>query len=298
MPPSFSAEHACVGAVLAWARPLIGLPHARLLLCHVLDCPPPFVIAHPEHALTLAQQATFKAVVQRAVAGEPVAYLLGQREFYGRLFAVGPGVLIPRPETEHLIDEALAQLKDHPAPCVLDMGTGSGCVAITLALEWQKQGKRARVWASERAGEALAFARRNADALHAAVHFCQGDWFEALAHAHEKARGGEKPEPPARFDLIVSNPPYIAETDPHLGQGDLRFEPQTALASGPQGLDALTHLIDHAPAYLVAGGGLLLEHGFDQAAPVREHLKARGFDAVFSRQDLAGIERITGGFAV
>jgi release factor glutamine methyltransferase len=282
-----------VEAGLQWARPQMGLAQARLLLCHVMGCTPTFLVAHPESPVAAEAMSDFQTAVAQRVAGVPLAYLLGSREFYGRAFAIGEGALIPRPETEHLVDEALDCLRSKTTSTVLDMGTGSGCVAITLALEAQAQGITTQVWASDVSEMALNWAIHNAQALKAPVRFLRGSWFEAL-------KNPQNPMPmhhpvPALFDLIVSNPPYIADQDPHLGEGDLRFEPQSALASGPEGRDALRELMDQAPCHLAPGGFLIVEHGFDQASWVRSALHARGFRGVFSRRDLAGIERITGG---
>jgi release factor glutamine methyltransferase len=239
--------------------------------------PRAWLIAHDTDAAGETRSAQFEALLTRRLAGEPVAYLTGIREFYGRPFEVSPAVLIPRPDTELLVEQALARLAVDAAADVLDLGTGSGCIAITLALERP----RARVTAVDRSAAALAIAERNADKLDARVELLPSDWFDAL--------GGR------RFDLIVSNPPYVAAADPHLARGDVRFEPLSALAAGPDGLDDLTRLIGGARAHLRPGGTLLLEHGYDQADAVQGLLRANGIGRPQSWADLAGILRVSGG---
>lgn len=269
---------ASVGQVLAAARRQIPAAEARLLLQHVLACSHAQLAAYPERRLDAAAAARFAELVARREQGEPVAYLLGEREFYGRRFALGPAVLIPRPETELLVDLALARLRETAGPVrVLDLGTGSGVLAVTLALEHGN----ARVTAVEDSAAALALARENAKNLGAAVEMLRGDWFSALAQR--------------RFDLIVSNPPYIAAGDPHLTQGDLRFEPAGALTDGSaDGLASIRRIIVAAPAYLEPGGWLLLEHGYDQAERVRELFHEGPWCAAISCADINGIERVTG----
>jgi release factor glutamine methyltransferase len=236
-----------------------------------------WLIAHDRDAVETDRVTRFEALLARRLAGEPVAYITGVREFYGRPFRVTPAVLIPRPDTELLVEQALARLPPE-APCaVLDLGTGSGCIAVTLALERPN----ARVSAVDRAADALAIARENAARLGAAVEWLAGDWFGALDGR--------------RFDIIVGNPPYVAANDPHLARGDVRFEPAGALASGADGLDDLRHLITHAPRHLQAGGSLLLEHGYDQAEAVRACLAAHAYTDIASWTDLAGIARVSGG---
>jgi release factor glutamine methyltransferase len=249
---------------------------ARVLAGYAWNAASAWLVAHATDTPDAAARAGFEAVLARRLAGEPVAYITGRREFYGRTFEVDPAVLIPRPETEHLVELALERMPPAEAPSVLDLGTGSGCVAITLALERP----RARITAVDRSPAALAVARRNADILNATVEFLDSDWFAAL--------GGR------RFDLIVANPPYVARDDPHLARGDLRFEPPSALAAGGDGLDDLRALAAAAPAHLAPGGWLLLEHGRDQATAVRRLLHAAGFAAPATWTDLAGQPRITG----
>jgi release factor glutamine methyltransferase len=249
-----------------------------VLLCHVLRRESAYLAAHPEALLTAAQEADFRTLVARREAGEPVAYLTGEREFFGHRFRVSPAVLIPRPETEGLVERALEHIPADRPSAVLDLGTGSGCIAISIALARPQ----ARVYALDCSSEAVALARENAAALGAPnVRFSVGDWFQAVA--------GEA------FDTIVANPPYIAVCDPHLAQGDLRFEPPHALCAGADGLDAIRHIVAQSPVRLTPGGWLFLEHGFDQAREVRAFMLTAGFDGVSSVADLAGIERVTGG---
>ncbi len=249
---------------------------ARLLLAAALELPVEALIAHPERAVDDAAAGRFAALCARRVQGEPVAYLLGSREFYGRLFEVSPAVLVPRPETELLAQLALPRLKARPAPRALDLGTGSGCVAITLALECPA----ARVVATDRSEAALEVASRNARRLGAGVAFVLGDWYENLA---------------GRFDLIVANPPYVAEADPHLA--GLRHEPRDALVAGADGLADLRRIVAGARAHLNCGGSLAVEHGHDQGASVRGLFARAGFSGIETHHDLAGIERACTGTA-
>jgi release factor glutamine methyltransferase len=265
------------------ASPLPRL-EARLLLQRALGVPRAWLIAHDGDELPSASTEAFLRLQSRRVQGEPVAYLLGEREFMGHVFQVGPGVLIPRPETELLVEQALKVLETPAgaAPRVLDLGTGSGAVAISIALARPD----AQVTATDASAQALDIARQNAAALGARVAFHQGDWFQAL------------PPQAGLFNLIVSNPPYIAAGDAHLMQGDLRFEPAEALSSGADGLSALALIAAQAPRWLAAGGQLWLEHGYDQAPAVQSLLRAAGFAGVYSLPDLAGIPRATGGHII
>lgn len=256
----------------------LPLTEARALAAAVLRLTRAQLVTRGPDPLDAETLAALNGLFARRRAAEPVAYLTGEREFYGLSFRVTPAVLIPRPETELLVDFALETVGATGAACVLDLGTGSGCIAIAIA----HHRPQAQVTAVDRCGEALAVARTNAQALAATnVAFVQGDWFATL--------GG------ARFDLIVANPPYIAAGDPHLAQGDLRHEPAMALASGKDGLDAIRAIVASAPAHLDAGGWLALEHGYDQAEACRALLTQAGFEKVFSRHDLAGIARVSGG---
>lgn len=266
-----------IGGALQWARRRIAVVDARILLRYVLQCSAARLAAYPEAPLEPAQREAYRLLVERRAAGEPIAYLIGEREFYGRSFHVTPAVLIPRPDTELLVELALAHFGDKPHTRVLDLGTGSGVLAITLMLELPE----ADVTAVDRSREALLVAMGNAARLGASVSFVLGDWFAPL---------GEE-----RYHLIVANPPYIASADPHLAQGDVRFEPAAALAAGAQGLDDLAAIVAAAPAHLEPGGRLFLEHGYDQAAAVRGLLTDAGFSAIASWKDLAGIERVSGG---
>ena len=235
------------------------------------------LVAHPGQALTDRQRQRYLAWVERRRAGAPVAYLTGEREFYSLAFKVTPAVLIPRPETELLVEAALERVPAHAPFRVLDLGTGSGCVAVAIA----KHRPRARVTATEVSRDALAVARENAARHGCGIEFLESDWFEALAGR--------------RFDLIVSNPPYVAERDPHLSKGDSRFEPRAALVAGADGLSCIRLIITQARAHLEPGGGLLFEHGYDQAARCRALLAQAGYFEVATRLDLAGIERVSGG---
>lgn len=258
---------------------------ARRLLASLTGQPLTWFMAHGDDPADPDIAARFQALAERRRAGEPLAYLLGQQEFYGRPFAVSPAVLIPRADTETLVETALEQLlllrqQRRAVPLsLLELGTGSGIIAITLALE----APDTEVHAVERSPDALAVAQQNAKALRADnIHWHAGSWWQALASRR-------------RFDLIVSNPPYIAANDHHLQQGDLRFEPPQALAAGPDGLDDLRIIIGGAPTHLNPGGWLLLEHGYDQEAPVQALLRDAGFADVFTRRDLAGQPRVSGG---
>ena len=264
---------------LDWARQRIDPLDARVLLCHVAAISHATLRGFGERPLQERAWQHFEALVLRRATGQPVAYLTGLREFYSRVFRVGSGVLIPRPETEQLVGAALDMVSGRDGIHVLDLGTGSGVVAITLGLEL---GRRARsVVAVDRSATALGYASLNAGALGAAVDLRLGDWFEGLDDLS--------------FDLIVANPPYVADADPHLARGDLRFEPVQALAAGADGLDAIRDIVAGAGARLRDGAALLIEHGHDQAAEVRRLLAAAGFDMVRSVRDLAGIERVTMG---
>lgn len=249
---------------------------ARSLLAAVLGVPIERLIGHPEQPVGAAAVQRFAALAARRLAGEPLAYLLGEKEFYGRRFAVSPAVLVPRPETELLVQLALDRLRSRPAARVLDLGTGSGCIAITLALE----SPPARVLAVDRSATALAVAAANARRLGAAVEFLRSDWFDAVT---------------GRFDLIVSNPPYVAAADPHLPA--LRHEPRQALVAGADGLDDLRRIVAAAPAHLQAGGWLIVEHGHDQAADVRALYAQAGFVEIETACDLAGVPRVCSGRA-
>jgi len=294
---------------------------ARLLLAHVLGRDPAWLFAWPEHELDETQLARYRELLLRRAAGEPLAYLTGEKEFWSLPLKVTPATLVPRPETELLVELALnlsplppgdgrgvrrdvggrdAAVKppgmdsrrsrrtprpspspptghDHRKVKVLDLGTGSGAIALALARErpgWQ-------ITATDASPEALAVAEENAQRLRLGnVRFLQGDWYQALPAG-------------ARFHLILSNPPYVAEDDPHLQRDGLPHEPGGALASGPEGLDDLRLIIAGAPRHLEPGGWLLVEHGMDQGEAVRELFRQAGFEGVETRQDLAGRDRVT-----
>lgn len=256
---------------------------ARVLASHAWQVDHAWLIAHDTDLLTDALVAVFESLLTQRLAGVPIAYLVGAREFYGRSFLVSPDVLIPRPDTELLIERALAHIPPDQAMNVLDLGTGSGCIAITLALERPL----ARVTAVDRSTAALAIARRNAEIHHARVEFLTSDWFAAFMPPRVLAG--------RRFGLIVGNPPYIAAADPHLARGDVRFEPLTALAAGHDGLADLRQLTAAACAHLEPGGALLLEHGYDQADAVLTLLREGGIPHPQSWADLSGILRVSGG---
>lgn len=252
-----------------------------MLLLHVLGRAlheRAWLVAHDGDPMPPEASVQFGMLVRRRLAGEPVAYLTGHKPFYGLDLAVDARVLDPRDDTETLVDWALALSPPGPRPVpwrLLDLGTGSGAIALALC----SQRPAAEVTAIDRSEDALAVAAANARQLALPLRLLTGDWFAPVQ--------GE------RFHLIVSNPPYIAESDPHLPA--LVHEPRAALVSGPDGLADLRHLAAHAPAHLLPGGWLLLEHGWDQAEAVRALLAAAGFEHVQSRRDLAGIERCSGG---
>lgn len=251
---------------------------AQSLLQAVLQVNRAYLLAHPERCLNESELARYEALLQRRLHGEPIAYLLGEREFFGLMFKVTPATLIPRPETELLVELALQRLPQKQPCRVLDLGTGSGAIALSIA--HARPG--IEVVAVDASAEALAVARENAQRLHINnATFVPSDWYAALNAQ--------------RFDLIVSNPPYVAPGDPHLQQGDLRFEPMSALASGGDGLDDIRCIVANVHTHLHPGGWLLLEHGYDQAVQVRELLREAGLFDVCSARDLAGIERTSGG---
>ncbi len=311
---------ATLGEALAWARARIEAVDAKVLLREASGASAATLVAFAERALPAEAAARFVDWVTRREAGEPVAHILGCREFYGQLLRVTPDTLIPRPETELLVELALSMIGPPPlsrpdgpplpqgegtadagparssspprgggwpeagrgagakAARVLDLGTGSGAIAIAIAIALASD---AQVTAIDASAAALSVAQDNAQRLSAQVRCLHGSWFAPVA--------GE------RFDLIVTNPPYIAEGDAHLAQGDVRFEPRSALTSGADGLDDIRLIVRSAAAHLHAAGWLLIEHGYDQAAAVRDLLGAAGFGQVQSWRDLAGIERVSGG---
>jgi release factor glutamine methyltransferase len=277
--------HDCIGRVLAAAimrlestSPSAGVD-AEILLCHVLDCSRSHLIAWPEKRLSEEQQRRYHELIEQRAAGRPVAYLTGTREFWSFPLKVNASTLIPRPETETLVEFVLERFDAGTSLKVADLGTGSGAIACALASErpgWN-------IVACDISAAALEVARNNAR-MHNLdnIRFVQSDWFSALANE-------------SRFDLLVSNPPYIAAADPHLSTGDVAFEPATALVSGADGLDDIRRIAAQAPIRLKIGGWLVLEHGYDQQPAVAAILREAGFDAIEQRHDLAGTPRMTAG---
>ena len=250
---------------------------AQLLLGHVTGQSRAWLLTHDDATLSAEQAARLRTLLARRAAGEPFAYLVGEREFHGLALAVGPAVLVPRPDTETLVDWALELLDcGADAPAVLDLGTGSGAIALAL----KHHCANARVWAGERSADALAIARANAARLGLDVHFAHGSWWDALIDAPV-------------FDMVVSNPPYIAEGDPHLVA--LTHEPLSALVAADDGLADLRAIATGARGRLRPGGWLLFEHGWEQADAVAAILRGAGFDRVETRLDLEGRPRCTGG---
>ena len=304
-----------IRTALADARQILmqqlGLPadearlEARLLLLQRLQVNHAWLLAHESDTLPVEAHTDFQKHLQRRLHGEPIAHILGQREFYGLALKVTSDTLIPRPDTETLVEVALARIPAPPSSHsqvsrpiehrraaisadkdadtrrpfkVLDLGTGTGAIALAIA----SQRPHAEIVAVDASAAALTVASANAGSLHLHnVRFLQSDWFTQLDHA--------------KFDIIVSNPPYIADDDPHLARGDLRFEPRSALASGSDGLDDIRRIIRAAPQHLQAKGWLMLEHGYDQAEAVADLLRQAGFQAIGQARDLAGIVRVSFG---
>lgn len=250
----------------------------QCLLQAVLQVDRSWLLAHPEQTLNGEKNDRYMELFERRLKGEPIAYLLGEREFYGLSFKVTPATLIPRPETELLVELALQRIPGRDGCRVLDLGTGSGAIALSIA----HARPDAEIVAVDVSNAALEVAQFNAQRLRPDnVRWLHSDWFSALR--------GE------RFDIIVSNPPYVAIGDTHLTFGDVRFEPRAALASGVDGLEDIRRIVARSRDHLNSNGWLLLEHGYDQAAQIRTQLKRLGFDGIFSALDLAGIERVSGG---
>lgn len=249
---------------------------AELLLMHSLGRSGSWLFAHADDLLPPGQRSAFDALLARRCAGEPIAYVLGEREFWSLPLVTTPDTLIPRADTERLVELALAHLPAESPAAVLDLGTGTGAIALAIAIERPA----ARLIATDASEAALAVARGNIQRLAPGrIETRLGDWFGPVAGL--------------RFDVVVSNPPYIAERDPHLDQGDLRFEPRAALASGPDGLNAIRRILADAPAHLVDGGWLLIEHGHDQGAAVRSLFENAGLTQVETARDLEHRERVT-----
>jgi len=277
------AGNPSIADALRWATSAgIDRLDGQLLLLHAVGRPNhdrSWLVTHDEQRLQAPEVGTFETLVARRLAGEPLAYIIGVKEFFGLSFGVSNAVLIPRPDTETVVQWALQTINaletDASTPHILDLGTGSGAIALAI----KSQAPQCLVTAIDASATALAQAARNGQQLGLDVTWRQSDWFASVDHL--------------LFDVIVSNPPYIAANDPHLR--DLRHEPLSALASGADGLDDLRHIIAHSGPYLREGGWLLLEHGYDQAKPVAELLKAAGFKAIGHQTDLGGVTRCTGG---
>ncbi|WP_429167611.1 peptide chain release factor N(5)-glutamine methyltransferase [Aeromonas rivipollensis] len=248
---------------------------ADALLCHLLACRRSYLMTWPERELDADQQATLQAWLDRRLAGEPIAHLIGEREFWSLPLKVSPATLIPRPDTEVLVEQALARLPAGSC-ALLDLGTGTGAIALALKSERPD----ADVWAVDRMPDAAALARANSAALGLPIEVRDGSWFEPLSDA-------------PRFAMIVSNPPYIDGADPHLEEGDVRFEPRSALVADEQGLADIRLIVADAPAHLCPGGWLLLEHGWEQGALVRQLLLQQGYCQVETVRDYGDNERVT-----
>jgi release factor glutamine methyltransferase len=251
---------------------------AVVIMSEVLGVNRAWIAANPMKILSETQDARIDMLAAQRAMGQPIAYLLKRREFYGRDFFVEASVLIPRPETETLVEAALARMA--PTDTCLDLGTGSGAIAVTIAC----QRPESKVWATDKSLDALRVARGNAEHHHcdSRIVLLHGSWYEPVGTM--------------QFDIIVSNPPYVAAGDPHLGRGDLRFEPRDALTDGSRdGLDSIRAIIAGASDHLKKGGWLLVEHGYDQAEAVHALLEAAGFGSIVSLSDLAGIQRVAGG---
>lgn len=250
----------------------------QLLLQHVLNVNRAWLIAHADDELNSVDEANFKALVARRAAGEPIAYILGYREFYGLNLKVTPDTLIPRPDTETLVEAALQKIKVNLELSICDLGTGTGAIALAIA----KNRPNAQVTAIDFSANALKIAQENAENLNIQdITFLQSDWFSALKTQ--------------RFDVIVSNPPYIEENDAHVSQGDLRFEPKSALTSGEDGLDDIRKIICDSVSFLNPQGWLMLEHGYNQAEKVRELMAVFGLAGVATIKDFGGNDRVTMG---
>ncbi|WP_319781910.1 peptide chain release factor N(5)-glutamine methyltransferase [Oceanisphaera sp. IT1-181] len=247
---------------------------ADVLLCHVLAKPRSFILAWPEYVPTAAEQAALRLLCARRQTGEPIAHLTGERDFWSLTLKVSPDTLIPRPDTEIIIEAALARLPNGPAT-LADLGTGTGAIALSLKSERPTD----TVYAVEFNANAAALARLNSECLSLPITVLEGSWFEPLVGL--------------KFDMLLSNPPYIDGSDPHLLQGDVRFEPASALIAADAGMADLQHLISQAPEYLKANGWLLLEHGWQQGALVRDYFTELGFKAVETLRDYGDNERIT-----
>ncbi|MFU7709246.1 peptide chain release factor N(5)-glutamine methyltransferase [Aeromonas veronii] len=253
---------------------------ADVLLCHLLGCRRSYLMTWPERELDAAQQATLQGWLARRLNGEPIAHLVGEREFWSLPLKVSPATLIPRPDTEVLVEQALTRIPQGPC-AVLDLGTGTGAIALALKSERPE----VDVWAVDRMADAAALARENSAALGLPIEVRDGSWFEPL--------GEPDRDNTPRFAVVVSNPPYIDGADPHLEQGDVRFEPRSALVADDAGLADIRHIVAHAPAYLLTDGWLLLEHGWDQGEAVRQLLRDGGYREVATVRDYGDNDRVT-----
>ena len=256
----------------------VDLPdlEAQLLLAYVLQKTRTWLLSWPEAPVDEEQRQRFESLVERRLSGEPVAHIVGEREFWKQHLEVTADTLIPRPETELIVETLLERFGNDTDIDLLDLGTGSGAIAIAISAERP----RWKITATDISPEALQVAQRNALKHGSKINFHAGNWYEAIPAG-------------TRFDVIVSNPPYIPNQDPHLNKGDVRFEPRSALASGKDGLDDIRRLISDSPEYLNRGGLLLLEHGFDQGAAVRSLMQQGGFNDITTLVDLAGQPRVT-----
>lgn len=273
LPPSI--EQALVSASARFTDSDSPRLDAELLLASVLACTRTTLRAWPERALPAPAWASFEQLVERRAAGQPTAYLIGWREFWSLDLQVTPATLIPRPGTETLVEAALQRIPEQASWRIADLGTGSGAIALAIAGERPA----CRVVATDNSPNALKVAEKNARMQGLAnLEFHLGDWFKAL--------DGDV------FDIIVSNPPYVRDNDPHLEQGDVRFEPRMALTSGEDGLDAIRHIAAHAPAHLKPGGWLMLEHGYDQREAVQALLEEAGYSEIECLRDLGGQPRV------
>jgi len=260
-------------------EPDIAALEAHVLLGHAMNKARAYLLAHPEAELDCNNRAAFDALLQRRLSGEPIAYILGQREFYGFEFSVTPAVLIPRPETELLVELALECIPPQQPMQILDLGTGSGAIAVTLA----KLRPQALITAVDVSPDALAIARQNAARLRTDnIRFIASDWFQAL-------------DPTSQFDLIIANPPYIAANDPHLQQGDVRFEPLNALQSGADGLDAIRRIAQESQRFLTPNGQLMFEHGYNQQEACANILASFAYANINCQRDLAKQPRVSSG---
>ncbi|MCX7115469.1 MAG: peptide chain release factor N(5)-glutamine methyltransferase [Gammaproteobacteria bacterium] len=252
---------------------------AEILLCLAIKKLRLFLFSHPEYILSETQSQQFQALIQQRLQGIPIAYLTGQREFWSLSLQVSPHTLIPRPETELLVERVLSHLHGVTQPRILELGTGSGAIALAIATERSD----CQLTAIDISQKAIEMAKQNAHALQLeSIEFYQSDWFANVP-------------PHQRFHLIVSNPPYLSPDDPHLLEGDLRFEPQLALISEQQGLAALSHLIQHAPHFLEANGWLCLEHGHTQQESVQQRFKQHGYTNITTHLDIQDHGRVTEG---